>query len=323
LLTPEGSKRIEDFRVGDLILSRSEDDPDGPVRAKAAEALFVRVGRLWKLLAGGKEIWTTGQHLFWVRERGWIQVNELLVGDFLVGRDGGWVLVEEVEDTGRYETVYNLRVSDFHTYFVGCEEWGFSVWAHNTCYEVKMHNGKLTLFEKGATEPVEWNPSSGRTGPRTFDNRQQAQAQLKKINNGAAPDMPLPMSRQRSSKRRAYMGQNPKPGSPTYEAVVRRMERDGQISERGGKKWVKASDGEWIPIEQADLAHRVDAMKWWNEEGKYWGPKHQKVKDFMNDPNNYTLDQVGPQRSAGAKLKDIGYDPPDPRPGGPPQAGSQ
>jgi hypothetical protein len=27
--------------------------------------------------------------------------------------------------------VYNLRVADWHTYFVGCDEWGFSVWAHN------------------------------------------------------------------------------------------------------------------------------------------------------------------------------------------------
>jgi hypothetical protein len=23
-------------------------------------------------------------------------------------------------------------VADFHTYFVGCQEWGFSVWAHNS-----------------------------------------------------------------------------------------------------------------------------------------------------------------------------------------------
>jgi hypothetical protein len=42
--------------------------------------------------------------------------------------------VSEVVDTGALETVYNLRVADFHTYFVGCDEWGFSVWAHNICY---------------------------------------------------------------------------------------------------------------------------------------------------------------------------------------------
>jgi hypothetical protein len=46
---------------------------------------------------------------------------------------GQWVAVEEVYDTGEWETVYNLRISDYHTYFVGGEDWGFSVWAHNLC----------------------------------------------------------------------------------------------------------------------------------------------------------------------------------------------
>src|SRR5262249_4337515 len=46
---------------------------------------------------------------------------------------GQWVTLEEVYDTGKYETVYNFRVAEYHTYFVGSEEWGFSVWAHNAC----------------------------------------------------------------------------------------------------------------------------------------------------------------------------------------------
>jgi hypothetical protein len=29
-------------------------------------------------------------------------------------------------------------VADYHTYFVGCQEWGFSVWAHNTCGYLKF-----------------------------------------------------------------------------------------------------------------------------------------------------------------------------------------
>jgi hypothetical protein len=36
-----------------------------------------------------------------------------------------------VVKTGRVAVVYNFEVADFHTYFVGCDEWGFSVWAHN------------------------------------------------------------------------------------------------------------------------------------------------------------------------------------------------
>lgn len=46
--------------------------------------------------------------------------------------DGQWVAVEAVTDLNEVATVYNLRVSEYHTYFVGSREWGFSVWAHNT-----------------------------------------------------------------------------------------------------------------------------------------------------------------------------------------------
>jgi hypothetical protein len=39
--------------------------------------------------------------------------------------------VEAVERGEVYQTLYNLKVSEYHTYFVGSEEWGFSVWSHN------------------------------------------------------------------------------------------------------------------------------------------------------------------------------------------------
>jgi hypothetical protein len=40
LLTPDGSKFIEDIRVGDLVHSRDEDDPEGPFVAKRVAHLF-------------------------------------------------------------------------------------------------------------------------------------------------------------------------------------------------------------------------------------------------------------------------------------------
>ena len=33
--------------------------------------------------------------------------------------------------TRRDAKVYNLRVADYHTYFVGDASWGFALWAHN------------------------------------------------------------------------------------------------------------------------------------------------------------------------------------------------
>ena len=44
--------------------------------------------------------------------------------------------------------VYNLRVADWHTYFVGCDEWGFSVWAHNAnCVIITEAGGQHSLID--------------------------------------------------------------------------------------------------------------------------------------------------------------------------------
>jgi hypothetical protein len=41
--------------------------------------------------------------------------------------------VEAVTDSGEVTTVYNVRIAEYHTYFVGSRDWAFSVWAHNVC----------------------------------------------------------------------------------------------------------------------------------------------------------------------------------------------
>jgi hypothetical protein len=132
LLTPTGSKAIEQFQVGDLVLARSEFDPTGPLEAKCVEELFVNFTTILNLHVGGQVIRTSAEHPFYVRHKGWLPAHELQVGDLLSSHDGRWLPVEDVLDTGEYEAVYNMRVEDFHTYFVGTEEWGFCVWAHNT-----------------------------------------------------------------------------------------------------------------------------------------------------------------------------------------------
>ena len=134
LLTPEGSKPIEEFQVGDLLLSRDENRVDGPVEAKVVEEVFVRTAPIMELRVGGRVIQTTGAHPFYVRGKGWRAAEILEIGDELATHDGQWVGVEGVENTGNYKTVYNLRVAGYHTYFVGGLEWGFSVWAYNANY---------------------------------------------------------------------------------------------------------------------------------------------------------------------------------------------
>ena len=118
-------------RWGDLVLSRDEHDPDGLVVAKVVEEVFERNGRIRELRIGGRTIRSTGEHPYYRQGDGWVPLGSIRVGDRLLGEDGRWLAVEGVRDTGEYAPVYNVRVADFHTYFVGCDEWGFSVWAHN------------------------------------------------------------------------------------------------------------------------------------------------------------------------------------------------
>ena len=134
LHTGTGYKPIEQFRVGDPILSRSEFNPNGALEIEVVEEVFVHTGKVVHLHVNGQVIRTTAEHPFWVQGKGWVAAKDLQIGDLLLSHDGQWVVVEEVYDTGEWEQVYNLRISDYHTYFVGDWERGFSVWAHNTCY---------------------------------------------------------------------------------------------------------------------------------------------------------------------------------------------
>ena len=136
LLTPDGSKPIDQIRTGDRVLARSQYDVHGRVEGKTVECVFVRKALIFGLRVAGREIRTTGGHPFYLEDRGWVCAKELKPGDRLASHDGQWVTVEAVSDLKEVATVYNLRVCDYHTYFVGSREWGFSVWAHNANYAV-------------------------------------------------------------------------------------------------------------------------------------------------------------------------------------------
>ncbi len=126
-----GSKPIEQFQAGERVWARNETDPDGPLELKAIEEVFVRFGWIWNLHVGGQVIRTTGEHPFYVKGKGWVPAQELKPGDLLSTHTGEWIAVDDILETGEAETVYNFRVADWHTYFVGDVDWKFGAWAHN------------------------------------------------------------------------------------------------------------------------------------------------------------------------------------------------
>ncbi len=105
----------------------------------------------------------------------------------------------------------------------------------------------------------------------------------------------------------------------TGQDVVARMRAAGLIDEIGGVTKVKTlgppyppGKMDWWPIEDCDMGHRIDAVKWWNDEGKYYGAKSDPVREWMLDPENYELQHKSVNRSEGAKLAHTdNYEPPE------------
>ena len=94
--------------------------------------MFVTYANIRHMQANGKTLRTTAEHPFFVYGKGWMKCSALQPGDELRSHNGRRVFVERVYDSGVQENVYNCRVEEHHTYFVGMRDWDFSVWAHNT-----------------------------------------------------------------------------------------------------------------------------------------------------------------------------------------------
>ncbi len=140
LLTPGGSKLIEELRPGDLVLAAPDNDPERPPEPRVVEKTVQNYLPILNLRVNGQTIATTAQHAFWVRGRGWRDAHQLVEGDELRSDDGRWVRLESTT-SGDPAPVFNVRIADYHTYFVGTPYWGFSVWAHNVDPCSKVESG--------------------------------------------------------------------------------------------------------------------------------------------------------------------------------------
>jgi serpin B len=132
--TRDGDKPIEQIRAGDYVLSRSEFDHESEVRFQRVEETFEGHATLLQLQLGAQSIRTTAEHRFFARDRGWVSAAELVPGDALATDSDVWQSVEAIDIIEVAEPVFNFRVAEDHTYFVGEQAWGFAIWTHN-CYE--------------------------------------------------------------------------------------------------------------------------------------------------------------------------------------------
>jgi hypothetical protein len=58
----------------------------------------------------------------------------------------------------------------------------------------------------------------------------------------------------------------------------------------------------WHSVNDCDMSHVIDAVTWWNSNGKLTGAQSPTVLAFMNNPLNYELEPSSSNRSRGAQL---------------------
>jgi len=109
--------------------------------------------------------------------------------------------------------------------------------------------------------------------------------------------------------RNYYMGPNPSKSGPIGQAVLARMRAEGKVV--GNQvKYGRDAAGNLLPpgqftlwpLSQCAMGHLVDAVTWWNTNGRFTGPQSPEVQKFMTDPDNYEIEPSDPNSLRGALL---------------------
>lgn len=130
-----GMVAIETIKSGDKVISTDPETMETSPKT-VLETYIREVTTLVHLTVNGEEIVTTVDHPFYVKNQGFIKAGELIVGDELLDVNGNVLLVEnfDVELTEEPVKVYNFKVEDFHTYYVGEN----NILVHNAGKEYKI-----------------------------------------------------------------------------------------------------------------------------------------------------------------------------------------
>lgn len=137
ILTAAGYAAIETIRAGDKVIST---DPDTMEVAEKTvlEAFAHETAEIVHLTINGETITSTVDHPFYVQDAGFVGAVDLYIGDKLLDADGNTLLVEDVKVEKLVEPVmvYNFKVEDFHTYYVGNNR----IFVHNADCKIEFSN---------------------------------------------------------------------------------------------------------------------------------------------------------------------------------------
>ena len=110
------------------------------------------------------------------------------------------------------------------------------------------------------------------------------------------------------TKRDLYMGSTPRKSSGIGTDVKNRMERTGKF-DRVNNRFLNSRDNQWYPESRAAMGHVIDAVIWWNSNGRFTSMQSDEVIRFMQDAENYELEETSQNSARGASLG-IRYLPP-------------
>ncbi len=128
--TQIGDKPIEEIKCGELVYSMNEST--GEVGLKKVVQTFVNeTSKLVQITIGETLIETTPTHPFWIKDIGWVEAEDVDIGDIVVTLSGIETTIDakNILCLDKPVTVYNFEVADWHTYFVSDKQ----IWVHNTC----------------------------------------------------------------------------------------------------------------------------------------------------------------------------------------------
>ena len=138
VLTASGLIAIEQIKVGDIVYAADEESLD--VSLKPVLETYIReTSSLIHITVNGEEIISTYDHPYYVNKKGFVSAELLWIGAELVDKDGNVFQVEQIYRENLEETskkVYNFKVDDYHTYFVGRT----MILVHNAKYDVGKYN---------------------------------------------------------------------------------------------------------------------------------------------------------------------------------------
>lgn len=129
--TEQGLVPIKDMKLGDKVHAFAEWGTEGATGENSQHRLDpvtdiitnTKEYQLIKLtLKSGEVIETTDQHPFYILARGWVEAEDLQIGQPLYRGDLGTIAIADITRETRVDTVFNLTVANSHTYYVGVDK---------------------------------------------------------------------------------------------------------------------------------------------------------------------------------------------------------